>query len=61
MQDSDKIAYTPKSLSQATDTGMTKIWEAIKNGDLRSRKLGRKRLILREDAMKWLRGLPAGS
>lgn len=59
MQESDKIAYTPKSLSQATDTGMTKIWEAIKKGDLKARKLGRKRLILREDAMEWLKGLPA--
>ena len=57
MQDSDKIAYTPKSLSE--DTGMTKIWEAIKNGDLKARRLGRKRLILREDAMEWLKGLPA--
>lgn len=59
MQDAEKIAYTPKSLSQATDTGLTKIWEAIKNGNLKSRKLGRKRLILREDAMEWLKGLPA--
>ena len=59
MQESDKIAYTPKSLSQATDTGMTKTWEAIKKGDLKARKLGRKRLILREDAMEWLKGLPA--
>lgn len=59
MQDGDKIAYTPKSLSRATDTGLTKIWEAIKNGDLKARKLGRKRLILREDAMEWLKGLPA--
>lgn len=58
MNEHDKIAYTPKSLSQATDTGLTKIWEAIKAGDLKARKLGRKRLILRDEAMEWLKSLP---
>lgn len=58
MNDRDKIAYSPKSLAQAADTGLTKIWEAIKSGDLKARKFGRKRLILHEDAMAWLKSLP---
>lgn len=53
-----KLAYTPQSLSQFAEVGKTRIFEAIKGGDLKARKFGRKNLILHEDAVAWLKSLP---
>lgn len=54
----ENLAYSPKALSQKVDIGLTNIFAAIKNGNLKSKKFGRKRLILHDDAMAWLKSLP---
>lgn len=55
----EKLAFSPKEATEAAAIGKTFLYAAIKSGDLKSRKLGRKRLILREDLHEWLKGLPA--
>lgn len=54
----DQLAFSPEGLSKASSIGITNIFAAIKTGKLKSRKFGRKRLILRDDAMAWLKALP---
>lgn len=39
--------------------GRTKIYEAISQGDLKARKLGKRTLILRSDLHEFLHSLPA--
>ncbi|HVZ06235.1 helix-turn-helix domain-containing protein [Hyphomicrobium sp.] len=54
----EKLAYSPKEATEAAPVGRTFLYEAIKSGALKTRKLGRKRLILRDDLTAWLKGLP---
>ena len=54
----EKLAHTIPSASKASNTGRTKIYEAISKGELRAKKLGRRTLILDEDLRDWLAGLP---
>lgn len=57
--DTEKIAYRPLEACKAVGIGKTGLYEALKSGELRSFKSGRKRLILRDDLQSWLKGLPA--
>jgi excisionase family DNA binding protein len=43
---------------QVAGVGKTTIFDAIKKGDLRARKLGKKTLILAGDLNAWLESLP---
>jgi len=52
------LAHTIPSASKASNTGRTKIYEAISKGELRAKKLGRRTPILDEDLRNWLAGLP---
>ncbi len=54
----EKLAYSPKEATEAAPVGKTFLYEAIKSGALKTRKMGRKRLILRDDLAAWLKGLP---
>ena len=54
----EKLAHTIPSASKASDTGRTKIYEAISKGELRAKKLGRRTLILDDDLRSWLSELP---
>jgi hypothetical protein len=44
-----KICHRIPGASKATDIPERKLWDAVKDGDLRSFKLGRTRLITDED------------
>lgn len=52
------LAYPVTDAMQVAGVGKTTIFEAIKNGDLRARKLGKKTLILAVDLNAWLESLP---
>ncbi|MBP0115315.1 MULTISPECIES: helix-turn-helix domain-containing protein [Bradyrhizobium] len=42
----------------ASRIGRTKLYDAIKRGELRARKNGKSTLILQADLVEWLNGLP---
>jgi excisionase family DNA binding protein len=54
-----KAAFTMKEAGEALRVGQTKIYALIKTGELRTRKLGRRRLVLADDLNKFLEELPS--
>ena len=53
-----KKAYSLRKVGELIDTGQTKLFALIKSGELKSRKLGRKRLVLDSDLEEFLQTLP---
>jgi excisionase family DNA binding protein len=58
MQTDNKLAFSPNAAAEATGVGRTKIFEAIKEHQLKARKFGRRTIILRDDLLAWLLALP---
>lgn len=52
------LARSPAASARVAGCGRTKIFEAIKKGHLKARKLGRKTLIFDADLRAWLSSLP---
>jgi len=57
----DKIAYSVKEASTIANVGRSTLYLAINDGALPIKKFGRRTLILHEDLVTWLKGLPDGS
>jgi excisionase family DNA binding protein len=55
----DKLAYTVTDVREVTGIGRTQIYEAVSSGALPAKKRGLTTLILRDDLLRWLNGLPA--
>jgi excisionase family DNA binding protein len=56
------LARSPEDAARHAGVGRTKIFEAIREGNLPARKLGRRTLVLDADLRAWLSNLPlAGS
>lgn len=53
-----KVAHTIDGACEAAGIGRSTLYLAIKNGDLRARKLGSRTLIMDEDLRAWLAALP---
>lgn len=53
------LAYTVNQACDLTGIGRTKLYEAISSGSLRTKKLGKKRIILSADLHDWLEDLPS--
>lgn len=51
-------AFSVRQISEIYSIGRTKIYEELKSGRLRARKIGKHTVILEEDAEDWLRRLP---
>lgn len=54
----EKIAHSILDIPKLAPVGRTKVFEAIKNGHLIARKLGRRTMVLDEDLRAWLKALP---
>jgi excisionase family DNA binding protein len=55
---SDPLAFTIRQAITTAGIRKTSLYAAIKRGDLRARKSGRRTLILRDDLHGWLERLP---
>jgi excisionase family DNA binding protein len=51
-------AYSLREVGELIDTGQTKLFELVKSGRLKSKKLGRRRLVLDTDLEEFLQTLP---
>lgn len=54
----EKVAFTLDEACESTGIGKTRLYEALKTGALKSRKYGKRQLILRGDLDSFLLGLP---
>ncbi len=52
------LVHSIAEACEATDTGRTALYEAIKSGALRAIKRGRRTLILADDLSQWVQSLP---
>jgi hypothetical protein len=55
-----RLALTPVELAQSAGVGRTRVFQAIRAGELVARKAGTKTTIIEIDAAReWIRSLPA--
>jgi len=55
MSEPHKFAYTVDEAVKLTPFGRTRLYEVINSGELPSRVKGRRRYIMHDDLMTWLR------
>lgn len=56
----ERIAYSIDEVVELTGIGRTRLYEVIAAGDLRTKKLGRRTLVLASDLGTWINSLPDG-
>ena len=56
----DRMAYSVPEAGALAGIGPTAAWTAVREGRLKTRRLGRRQLVLREDLERYLTSLPKG-
>src|SRR5271166_941478 len=54
-----RLAYSIERLAKESDISRSMIYEEITAGRLIARKVGRRTIVRRSDALRWLRSLPS--
>ncbi len=54
-----QISYTPEESARVTGRSRTRIFKAIRQGELSARKDGRATIIEAEELRRWVRSFPA--
>lgn len=54
----ETLGYSPEEAAKVAGLGRTKIFHAMRDGDLKARKFGRRTVILTEDLKAFLEALP---
>lgn len=54
----DCLSFTPEDAARATGTTRNIVFSAMKAGELRARRIGRRNIILRDDLLAWLQSAP---
>jgi len=54
----EKRAFSIEEFCRRFGIGRTKVYEELKRGRLRARKIGRRTIVTEDDAEAWLRRLP---
>jgi excisionase family DNA binding protein len=57
----NSIALKISEVCAASRVGRTKVYEAIKRGELRAKKHGKSTIVLHADLLDWLNSLPEAS
>jgi excisionase family DNA binding protein len=55
----DELTYTVKGACKLTNVGPTTIYQALNEGTLVGKKVGRRTLITRQSLQQWIDGLPS--
>lgn len=55
------VAHTILDVAKAARLGRSKIYEEIRHGRLKARKIGSRTIILDDDLRSWLASLPSAS
>jgi hypothetical protein len=55
------LSVRPEKASEMTDTSRTRIFQAIRNGELTARKAGKATIIEIDELRRWVRSLPVRS
>ena len=58
MSDNEPLAYTIRQATNVVGIGRTLLYAEIREGRLRTRKIGRRTLLLRDDLRSWLDATP---
>lgn len=61
MQDYQRRAYDLKGFCEIFSIGRTKVYQEIREGKLKTLKVGRRTIITAQAADEWLNSLPNGS
>lgn len=58
---SSALAFNVTEVCKLTSLGRTTLYKAIKSGDLKAQKLGRRTIITFTELSRWLSSLPNGA
>jgi excisionase family DNA binding protein len=56
----ERLSYSVPDFAAAVGVSRSEIYEQISAGHLISRKVGRRRIIVRDEGVEWLKKLPKG-